>query len=309
MSTPPTAPRAVVVTGASSGIGRACALHLDSLGFDVLAGVRRRVDGDALRLEGSSRLVPVILDVTDPATIAALAATIGERPLAGLVNNAGTAVGGPLELVPVDVLRGQLEVNVVGLVAVTQALLPALRRGGGRIVNMGSVGGRHAPPFVGPYAASKFAVEAITDCLRQELRPWHMHVAVVEPGSIATPIWEKGRQFSDDFEADLSPRGRELYGDAILAMGRLTADVAARGLPPQRVARVVEHALTARRPRTRYVVGLEARFQILMKTLLSDRALDWVVARVSGIQKAPAGERASRGASRRARRRRRSRSA
>ena len=174
---------AVVVTGASSGIGRACALHLAALGLQVFAGVRRAEDGAALQAASSARLTPMLLDVADETSIRAatdtITAAVGEAGLAGLVNNAGIGVAGPLEFLPLAEFRTQLEVNVTGQLAVTQALLPLLRQGRGRIVNMGSIGGRIAAPFVGPYSASKFALEALTDALRMELRPWGLHVAIV----------------------------------------------------------------------------------------------------------------------------------
>lgn len=273
----------VLITGASTGIGRASALRLDGRGFDVVAGVRRAEDGEALRSQASGRLRTTILDVTEQSTIEALGETLGEAPLAGLVNNAGIAVGGPLEFVSTEDFRHQLEVNLVGMFAVTKALLPKLRAARGRVVNIGSVGGRSAAPFLGPYAASKYGVEAFTDSLRQELRPWGMQVAVVEPGAIATPMWEKGRQSAAEIAEQLPPEGRELYGRAVGAMGKVSEQMSNRAVPPDRVARAVEHALTARRARVRYVVGIEARAQLLLKALLPTRAMDGVVARVTGL--------------------------
>jgi len=273
----------VVITGASTGIGRASALRLDGRGFDVVAGVRRPEDAESLQAEASGRLRTVTLDITDGAAIDALADTLGDQALAGLVNNAGIAVGGPLEFVSVEDFRRQLEVNLVGMFAVTKALLPRLRAGGGRIVNIGSVGGRSASPFLGPYSASKYGVEALTDTLRQELRPWGMQVAVVEPGAIATPMWDKGRQTADDLSEQLPPEGMKLYGRVLPAMQRVAAQMERRAIPADKVAQAVEHALTARRPRTRYVVGAEARAQIALKALLPARAMDGVVARVMGL--------------------------
>ncbi|MEK7693262.1 MAG: SDR family oxidoreductase, partial [Chloroflexota bacterium] len=186
--------RSVVITGASTGIGEACALHLDALGWRVFAGVRKGADGEALQRKASARLIPVRIDVTDQASIAsacdAVAQELGARGLDGLVNNAGIAVAAPLEFVPIDDLRRQLEINVIGQIAVTQAFLALIRTARGRIVNIGSVSGKLATPFTGPYSASKFAMEALTDALRIELRPWKIEVSIVEPGSIATPIWE-----------------------------------------------------------------------------------------------------------------------
>ena len=277
---------AIVITGASTGIGRACALHLDSLGFDVFAGVRREQDADALRADGSERLRPVMLDVTDADAIAAAAATVGEavgeRGLAGLVNNAGVAVASPLEFIPIAELRRQIEINVIGQVAVTQAFLSLLRKGGGRVVNIGSIGGRVALPFVGPYAASKFAMEALTDSLRRELGASGIEVSIVEPGGIATPIWERGVSTGDSLRADMPPEGEQLYGRALDAMRKAAADIGRNGLPPQAVADVVTHALTAGRPRTRYLVGRDAKIRARLAKVLPDRLFDRMIARAIG---------------------------
>ena len=275
---------AVLVTGASTGIGRACALELDARGFRVFAGVRKEEDGRRLAAEASDRLAPVRIDVADGASIEAAIAEIGEqtgeRGLRGLVNNAGIAVGGPLEFLPLDDVRRQFEVNVIGQLAVTQACMPLLRAGGGRVVNMGSIGGRVPPPFVGPYAASKSAMEALTDSLRQELRPWEIPVSIIEPGSISTPIWEKGAASTDELVEKLPPRGLELYGRTVEAMRTATVRLNAQGIPPARVAKVVAHALTARRPRPRYLVGPDARVQLTLSRLLPARWFDSVVARL-----------------------------
>src|SRR5688500_9161604 len=186
---------AVVITGASTGIGRACAIDLDGRGFRVFAGVRKDEDGERLRSERPS-IEPLRIDVTDAGEIAAardrVGEEVGERGLAGLVNNAGIAVPGPLEHLPLDEIRRQLEVNVLGQIAVTQAFLPLLRTARGRIVNIGSIGGRVALPLLGPYAGSKHAMEGISDSLRRELRPWGIEVSLVRPGPIATEIWERG---------------------------------------------------------------------------------------------------------------------
>ena len=273
----------IVVTGASTGIGKACALHLDRLGFAVYAGVRKEADGAALASEASSRLVPVILDVTDAATIASAASAVetaaSGHGVRGLVNNAGIAVGGPLEFVPIDELRRQLEVNVVGQVAVTQAFLPALRQAKGRIVNIGSISGRMATPFVGPYAASKFALEAITDALRIELRPWGIGVSIVEPGSIDTPIWDKGQEQQARIREQLPPAGQELYAHAMDAMTGALETFQRRAVPPQKVADAVAHALTAKRPKTRYLIGTDARLQAVMSTVAPDRLADRLITR------------------------------
>jgi NAD(P)-dependent dehydrogenase (short-subunit alcohol dehydrogenase family) len=276
-----------VITGASSGIGRACALGLARPGFHVFAGVRRAIDGEPLRQEGAGRITPLILDVTDTATIAAaaevVAGAVGAAGLAGLVNNAGIAVAGPLELIPVDKLRQQFEVNVIGQIAVTQALLPLLRRGRGRVVNMGSIAGRMSTPFLGPYAASKFALEALTDALRVELQPWGIHVAIIEPGAIATPIWEKSLDATMTMLKDLPPQTDELYGSAIAAVEAEARAMAHSGSAPALVVRAVRHALTSPRPRTRYLVGRDARIRAAVVRIIPDRFRDRLITRVMGL--------------------------
>jgi NAD(P)-dependent dehydrogenase (short-subunit alcohol dehydrogenase family) len=271
---------AVVVTGASTGIGEACATHLASIGFRVLAGVRKPEDAERARAAGHEALT---IDVTDEESIRSAAAQLDDGPLAGLVNNAGVAVAGPLEFIPVAEFRRQLDVNVVGQVAVTQAFLPALRKARGRIVNMGSIGGRVALPLLSPYAASKFAMEAITDSLRRELRPWGMHVAIVEPGAIATPIWQKSRAANEELAAQSPPEVEQLYGKLIERIRAESANLGETGLPPIEVAKAVAHALTASRPKTRYLVGREAKGRAAAAAILPDRAFDALVARLLGV--------------------------
>ncbi len=272
--------RAVVVTGASTGIGEACALRLDRAGLTVFAGVRSAEAGERLRRLASDRLHPILLDVTDEGSIelavAAVAARLGGGGIAGLVNNAGIAVAGALEFVPVAKLREQLEVNVVGQIAVTRAFLPLLRKSGGRIVNMSSVSGRLAVPFIGPYSASKWALEALSDSLRVELRPWKIHVALIEPGVIATPIWSKSLAVAEELIQGLPPEAHVLYGPVIDFMRRRA--VSGAGIPADRVARAVAHALLAPRPRTRYLVGTDARVGALFARL-PDRLRDRLLAR------------------------------
>ena len=277
----------VVITGSSTGIGRACALHLDRAGFDVFAGVRRPADGEGLRSEASEKLRPLIVDVTDGDGIAAAAAevreAVGERGLTGLVNNAGVTVTGPLEFVAIDDLRRQLEVNLVGHVAVTQAFLPLIRAARGRIVNVSSIGGRVVNAFLGPYQASKFAIEAVTDALRKELRPWGIHVVAVEPGTIDTEMWRKGTDEAREAIEALTPEARELYGETLPKVLEASQKLSQRAAPPERVAQVIERGLTASRPRTRYVVGADAQVQLMLDRLLPDRAVDAVQARFLGI--------------------------
>jgi NAD(P)-dependent dehydrogenase (short-subunit alcohol dehydrogenase family) len=279
--------RSVVVTGASTGIGRATALRLDSAGWRVFAGVRREEDAAALREAASDRLAPVMLDVTDAGQIASAAewveSELGGAGLDGLVNNAGIAVPGPLETLPIDDFRRQVEVNLTAQVAVTQAMLPLIRKARGRIVFITSIGGLMAFPMFGAYHAAKFGLEAVGDVFRQELRLWGISVSVVEPGSIATPIWERGQQAVDAVAGRAGDRHRDLYGKAIDAYREVARKTGARGIPPERVAAKIERALSARRPRTRYLVGADARGQAFAAWALPDRFVDWVVARATGI--------------------------
>ncbi len=275
---------AVVITGASTGIGRATALFLDRNGFQVFAGVRRDADAESLRKEASENLHPIQLDVVDGRSIEASRKTVvealGEGGLAGLVNNAGISVGGPFEFLDLDELRRQMEVNFVGPVAVTQTFLPLLRKARGRVVNVSSIGGRMAAPIIGAYAASKFAIEAFSDSLRLELSPWGMHVCVIEPGAIATPMFEKGQTNAERSIAQASQQEIELYGSAIDAVRTVFGKMEKSAVPPERVAKAIHRALTAKRPRTRYVVGPDAKVQSLLASVLPDRVRDGLVKRL-----------------------------
>jgi NAD(P)-dependent dehydrogenase (short-subunit alcohol dehydrogenase family) len=262
--------RIVVVTGASSGIGQACAVRLARDGWRVLAGVRR--PGDAP--DGTEE---VLLDVTDGEQICAVADGLDE--LHGLVNNAGIAVAAPLEALPLDELRRQFEVNVLGQVAVTQALLPQLRRTHGRVVFVGSIAGRSALPFLGAYAASKHALEAIADSLRVELAPWGIAVSVVQPATIRARIWSTAAATAEEIRARVPAETLALYRDRLDAFGRVAAAAGRRAEPAERVADAVEHALTAERPKTRYLVGRDARLRAGIERL-PDRVRDRVYERL-----------------------------
>jgi NAD(P)-dependent dehydrogenase (short-subunit alcohol dehydrogenase family) len=274
---------AVVITGASTGIGRATARYLAERGFRVFAGVRRDEDAEALRQESAGRLTPLRVDVTDRGSIESAAreveAALGGEGLRGLVNNAGIGIGAPLEFIDLDELRRQLEVNVIGPIAVTQAFLALIRACSGRVVNVGSIGGRVAQPMLGPYNASKFALEALSDSLRMELAPWGIHVSLVEPGSIATAIWEKTDAYAERMIPTLGPRARELYGTAIGAVLDAARTLSKQAIAPQAVSKAIHHALTARRPRTRYLVGTDARVQAVLARFVPDRARDAVLLR------------------------------
>jgi NAD(P)-dependent dehydrogenase (short-subunit alcohol dehydrogenase family) len=283
---------AVVVTGASTGIGRAIALHLDSLGLRVFAGVRREEDGESLRRESSTRLTPVRLDVTDAGQVAEVARTVGDAVrdarLGGIVNNAGIAVAGPVEFVPLDDWRRQLEVNVVGVVAMVQAFAPLLRENRGRIVTIGSLGGRLAQPMAAPYCASKHALEAVSDALRLELRPWDISVSLIEPGGVKTPIWDKGVRAGAELLRNAPPEVMTLYGAAVEIATKMAIHENETGVEPIEVARAVEHALLSPRPRTRYPVGRQAKLLIPLSRILPDRLKDELLLRVSGLPRTAA---------------------
>lgn len=263
--------RAIVVTGASTGIGAAAALALAQMGNLVFAGVRTDADAERLSREHSN-LRPVRLDVTQHDTIAAAAQTVratGIR-LAGLVNNAGIVVAGPLEYVSESELRLQFDVNVLGQIAVTQAFLPQLRETGGRIVFVGSVSGRIAMPYIAPYSASKFALRALVDGLRFELEPDGMKVVLIEPGSVKTPIWRKGRDgYAGRWDA-LPPR----YKRAMQAVREQSEREERSGIVPERVTRAIVDALFAPKPRTHYPVGFSTRLGGSIVPLLPARLRD-----------------------------------
>jgi NAD(P)-dependent dehydrogenase (short-subunit alcohol dehydrogenase family) len=272
----------VLITGTSSGIGRACAEEMAGRGWRVLAGVRKESDGDAVRALSPDRIEPLMLDVTDLDAIAALPERVGGR-LDGLVNNAGMANAGPLEHLPVEDIRHQLDVMLLAPFALTKAMLPALRASRGRVVMIGSIGGRTSLPFMGPYNAAKAGIDGFANSLRQELAPFGVRVALVEPGAIKTRIWQKGIDAGEQLRETLPPEGERDYGDRIEKMSKAAADSERRGVPPSKVAGVVAHALTADKPKTRYLVGIDARVQAGLRAALPDRALDRVLGRVSGL--------------------------
>ncbi|MBC1240046.1 SDR family NAD(P)-dependent oxidoreductase [Nostoc sp. 2RC] len=277
----------VLITGASTGIGQACALLLDKLGFTVFAGVRQDIDAQALQEKASPRLIPVFLDVTDADSIASVAQkvtnTVGDAGILGLVNNAGIAVPGPLELLPIAEFQHQINVNVTGQLAVTQAFLGLLRQGSGRIVNMGSIAGRSPTPFLGAYNASKFALEALTDVMRMELKPWGISVSIIEPGSIATPIWNKSLTQADIGQNSLPESALNLYGRAMNIVRHKMQMIASRGISADIVAQAVVHALTAKQPKTRYLIGQDAKIQAVLKHILPDRLYDRLILYSMGL--------------------------
>ncbi len=280
----------LLITGASTGIGRACALHFDKKGYRVFAGIRKEADAENLKKEASDKLTPVMIDVTDYESVSKAAEVVGdavgESGLNGLVNNAGIAVSGPLEFLPIKRFEEQFKVNVFGTLAVTQAFLPLLRKAKGRIVNISSESGRFALPFVGPYAASKHAVEALSDSLRVELIPSGIKLVLIEPGSIKTPIWEKTGEDTRTLLDEIPEHGREIYKKELGSAVKSVETATKNAIPVERVVKVVDRALTASRPKLRYTVGFEAILLVyILRSLprkLVDRVLSFGIRNMGG---------------------------
>jgi NAD(P)-dependent dehydrogenase (short-subunit alcohol dehydrogenase family) len=280
MITMESSPRFVLITGSSTGIGKACALHLAKNGFTAIAAVRREEDAKSLELAAGTNLRPIQLDIADANSISAAASKIaeitGDSGLAGIVNNAGISVPGPVEFIPMDGWRKQFEVNVFGQIAVTQALLPLLRKhvaasgkGSARIIFIGSIAGRITMPILGAYSASKHALAAISGALRMELLDQGIHVCLIEPGAIQSEIWRKGDEFASSIPPD--DPARELYGKHIDAVIQTSRESAAGAIPADRVARLVEICMTASNPPPRKVVGRDAFFAAALRRILPEK--------------------------------------
>jgi NAD(P)-dependent dehydrogenase (short-subunit alcohol dehydrogenase family) len=277
--------RSVVITGASSGLGRAAAIRLSQLGYRVFAGVRTESSAAALaRISPSAgELIPVLLDVTDAASIARAGDFVedscGDTGLWAVVNNAGISICAPLECVPMEAMRAQLEVNVVGAIAVSQRFLPLLRASGGRIVNVSSGVANIAPAYSGPYAAAQFAKEGLSDALRRELRPLGVSVSVIQPGLVHTPIWNKVRESADEVLAAASTEVVETYRARFSTfIGTNEVWAQASKTTPAHYADAVAAALAAKRPKARYRVGADSRSSALARRVVSDRLLDILLA-------------------------------
>lgn len=266
--------KVAVVTGASSGLGAAVARDLAARGYRVLAGVRRVEDGR----DFAHPIEPVILDVTDAEHIASLAARVEDSGVSVLVNNAGFAANAPVETLPLELWRRSLEVNVLGPVALTQALLPSLIRSGGRVVNISSVGGKIAMPAFGAYSASKFALEAVSDSLRQEVEPFGVRVVVVEPGAMRTSMGARGTETATRLLAEMTAEQRSRYESTMQAFLRYAASFETSGLAPDVAARTVARAVTDARPRTRYTIGRDAAILTRLIRFVGDRTLDRMIA-------------------------------
>ncbi|MBV6508230.1 MAG: hypothetical protein JJLCMIEE_01290 [Acidimicrobiales bacterium] len=275
----------VLVTGTSTGIGEATALHLDELGYRVFAGVRRDADAESLAERGSERLHPVIVDVTDESRVETvlddIRSIVGPAGLHGVVNNAAIAVGGPIEYLPLDYWRRQFEVNVVGLVSVTRLAMPLVRDALGRVILVGSIGGKIATPMLGPYSASKFAVEAIADCLRMEMADFGISVSLIEPGHTRSAIRAKGLRMIDDLEEQLPAEALERYRPRFERIRIGLESPTGDGTDPLVVAGVIARALRTGYPKPRYAVGRDAKLGAALARLLPDRARDALLRRLA----------------------------
>jgi NAD(P)-dependent dehydrogenase (short-subunit alcohol dehydrogenase family) len=277
----------VVVTGTSTGIGAATVSRLANMGFHVFAGVRREEDAEAARSVANGAVTPLMIDITDPAMIDAAAKTVERavtgRGLAGLVNNAGIVKPGPLEFQPLDDFRRQLEVNLIGPLSVIQAFLPLIRRGRGRIVNVGSIGGLIVLPIQGAYSASKFGLEALSDALRLELRQWKIPVSHVDPGVTDTPIFAKTLRELDRALDALHERGHAEYDAQFAAIRKVVEKSPESAAPPEDLAEAIADALTASKPKTRYHAGHGSKEAFVAARTLTDHAKDRLAARELGL--------------------------
>lgn len=276
-----------VVTGASTGIGRAAVKVLTGHGWRVFAGVRKRADANSLRQEFGDKVVPLLFDVTEASAVRAAAdevrAKLGGQTLKGLVNNAGMGSGGPLMHQPLEEIRRVFEVNVFGAVTVSQAFIPLLGADKtlsgepGRIVNITSVGGRLAPPFIGDYVMSKHALEAFTDSLRRELMLYGIDVIAIGPGAVVTPIWDKAEK------TDATPYAKTDYAPILKKFLDYFISEGRKGLPPERVGEAIYNALTASKPKARYAVVQKALVNWTIPRLLPKRTLDGIIAKQLGL--------------------------
>jgi NAD(P)-dependent dehydrogenase (short-subunit alcohol dehydrogenase family) len=277
-------PRAVVVTGASTGIGRATVFELVSAGFHVFGTVRREADAESLRQQFPEFVTPLMMDLLDEDSVRAAGEVVNAAgPLFGLVNNAGAALPGPLEAIPIEVFRRQIEINLTAQLLVTQVMLPALHRsadevGDARIIMIGSISGRLSGPMLGGYGAAKHGLAGLSSSLRAELAPFKIKVLLIEPGAIATPIWDRGRAAADHVQSqnpDISAR----YSDQIQAAAKMANRLAGSGLDASVAARVVLEALQDDNPPPRQVVGREAKVIAALARLLPYRVLYSLTAR------------------------------
>ncbi len=282
----------ILITGASTGIGFSTAIHLAQEGYQVFGSVRRPKDAEFLAAATPAHAAPIrslLFDVTDTEAVHSAAQNLrqelGQAGLHALINNAGVAIAGPLEYIPEDEFIRQMDINVFGMLRCTQAFLPLLKIAQGRILNLSSVAGRLAFPLAGPYHSSKHAVEGFSDVLRLELRRHQIQVIVIQPGAIRTPIWQTAQAKAAEIQASLPPQALREYGRLFEQVGKASARAGAEGDEPQLCAKIIAHALQARKPRTRYVVGRPAKIGLFLRRILSDRAMDRLVGK--GLDLAP----------------------
>ncbi len=278
--------KSILISGASSGIGNALSLALDRQGYQVFAGVRNTNDADALRRQASPRLTPVMLDVTLPDMISAACREVNEKTggeLSCLVNNAGINLSGAMEFMPMQDFRQQLEVNLVGQLVLTQACMPIIRKGHGRIIFVSSIAGRLVTAFNGPYSISKSGLIAMADALRLELIPWHIPVSVLIVGSVETPIWVKSIRKAGEIMHRMPAEARALYGSAQKRAGEFYSQAGHSGIPVEQVTRVTHHLIEVAHPKAYVLVGWDAVLFELMAKLLPVRVRDWLVRRNMGL--------------------------
>lgn len=273
-------PKSILISGASSGIGQALSLELDRQGYQVFAAVRKPEDAEALRHQSSGRLIPVLLDVTLPDTISAAMQEVREKTggeLYCLVNNAGISIGGAMEFIPIEDFKQQLEVNVIGQLVLTQACLPLLRKGTGRIIFVSSVAGRLVSPFNGPYGVSKAALMAMADALRQELVTWNIKISVLVVGSVQTPIWEKSSHKAGEILRRMPTEAWGLYGKMQRHAGKFYRHAGKNGMPVEELVRITLGVLKSSHPKEYILVGRDAVLIDLMAKFVPVRWRDWLV--------------------------------
>jgi NAD(P)-dependent dehydrogenase (short-subunit alcohol dehydrogenase family) len=274
--------KSVLITGAGRGIGRAAALKLAASGWHVFAGVRKPEDGENLRAGAAGKITPVVLDITNDAQVADLARVLPAE-LDAVVNNAGIAINAPVEAISAADLRRQFDVNVLGTIAVTQAVLPQIRAAGGRVVFVSSVSGRISVPWSGPYSGSKYALEGLADALRMELRPWGIGVSLVEPGATETDMWSTMVEQFDKMVSSLGSDQKALYDDHATGMRKTLQFVRKQTVPADHVVKAIERALTARRPKARYPIGIPSKIQLAASAITPTPINDAIVSRATGV--------------------------